>query len=320
MAVVTSIPLTMDHHISDLTTFLVTYNRLRWYRSRSGENGSFEAATAATATAAELRGADEPHGVEGKTLLLLVNGVTEVEITFASTDPVTSAQAAAEIELASGLLNAVDDDGVLVISTAATGTGASIEVLESDAAPYLGLVVGSAVVGLGADTTVAAPNNQLFFTDQNSDEDFWYRVEYRNSATAAVSPQTISFPATRAQGVPKSETIPCYVRLTDMTGYPLVGRKVSLHNGFIPNSVTAANKTWKIFREVLELTTDADGYAETRLLRGLVIDVNLGGTGVTRRIQIPEEGDTIDLFDPSLVAEDEFGIAEPTIDFAIRTS
>lgn len=310
----------MDFHIADLTTALATYNRMRWYRSRTGENGSFEAATAATAQVATLRCDPEPHALEGKELSLRVNGATTVTLTFVSTDPVTSAEAAAEIELATGLLNAVDDDGVLVITTALTGSAASIEVLESDAAPYLGLVVGSAVVGQDADTVIASPTNQYFYTDQNSHEDFYYRVELRHNVNPVISPASIAFPATRAAGVPRSETVPCFVRLTDMTGLPLVGRTVSLYNAFIPNSVTASNKTWRIFREAIDLVTDANGYAETRLLRGLVIDVNLGGTGIVRRIQIPSTGDSIDLFDASLVTEDEFGIQEPTIDWAIRTS
>jgi hypothetical protein len=320
MATVTAIPLTMDYFIADLTTFLVTYNRLRWYRSRGGENGAYEAATAATAQVATLRGDVEPHNIEGKTLLLKVNGTTEVSVTFVSTNPVTTAEAAAEIELASGLINAVDDDGELVITTAATGSGASIEVLESDAAPYLGLVVGDAVIGLDADSTVTSASHQYFYTDQNSDAEFWYKVEFLHATTGDVSELSIPFVATRAQGVPKSETVPCYVRLTDMTGYPLVGQTVSLHNAFIPNSVTSGNKTWKIFRDAIKLTTDDDGYAETRLLRGLVVDVNIGGTGVIRRIQIPTTGTSVDLLDASLSVEDEFGIAEPNIDFAVRTS
>lgn len=317
---VTSTPLQMDYFIADIATALLTFNRARWYRSRSGAAGTFEAATASTAQPATMRGAVEPHGVSGKTLNLRINGSTLVDVTFSDPDPVSTAQAIAEIEAATALLNGVDDAGVLVLETVATGSGASIEVLGGDAAPYLGLIVNGAAIGLDADTTLSAGVHQYFYTDQNSSEDFWYAVELRNSATPALAPLSVAFPASRVQGVPKTEVVPCFVRLTDPTGYPLNGRRINLVNGYVPNKVQAGNFSWAIFRHSVQMTTNEQGYAETRLLKNLVIDVVVEGTGVIRRIQIPSGVDSVDLLDPTLVVEDEFGIAEPDIDFAIRTS
>lgn len=317
---VTSTPLQMDYFIADITSALLTFNRARWYRSRSGLAGTYEAATAATAQPAVMRGDVEPHNVNGKTLNLRVNGSVLVDVTFSDPNPVTTAQVVAEIEGASALLNGIDDSGVLELRTVATGSGASIEVLGGDAAPYLGLIVGGEAIGLDVDTTLSSGVHQYFYTDQNSAESFWYAVELRHSVNPVLAPLSAGFAASRGQGVPKTEVVPCFVRFTGPTGYPLCGRRITLVNGYVPNRVSASNKNWVIFRHSIQLTTDAQGYAETRLLKGLVIDVVVEGTGVIRRIQVPEDADSVDLLDPTLVVEDEFGIAEPNIDWAVRTS
>jgi hypothetical protein len=68
------------------------------------------------------------------------------------------------------------------------------------------------------------------------------------------------------------------------------------------------------------MTTDRDGYAEVRLVRGMEVDFAVDGTNLIRRIQVPTTGDGFDLLDPSLVVSDEFGIQEPKIDFMVRTT
>ncbi len=320
MPVVTSTPLQLDWFVADSVTPAATFNRLRWFRGRSGPQGGFEAATGPTAKAAEMRGDPQPHAAHGRRLHLRVNGAIDVDVTVAAADPVSSAQIASELNTASAALACFDDSGVLVLRTAATGSGSSIEVLpDSDAAPYLGLLP-VAVVGLDADTVFSSATHQYFYTDQNSSEEFYYAVQLLQSAGPQVAPRSQPFAASRVQGVAKALVVPCFVRLTDMNGYPAPGQRVTVYNAFIPNTVVSQNKTWGIYRHVLELETDRNGYAEARILRGCTVDICVDGTGVTRRITIPQSGDSVDLLDPSLVVEDEFGIQEPQIDWAIRTS
>lgn len=321
MPVVTNEPIQISYFVDDITSALVSYNRLRWHRSRTGQNGLYEPMTAAAAAAATLLSPNEsPHQINGKMLSFRVNGVTQVDVTFSDADPVTTAQAAVEIAGATGLVTAADDGGFLRLTTVATGTGASLEILESDAAPYFGWVAGDSAVGVGVDTTLVAGTHEYFFTDQNSDESFWYRVEFRHATTGITTGMGVPFPSNSPVHVPASSTIVCFVRLASMSGVPRVGQRVTFLNAFLPGSVVAQERRWGVFRQYEQMETDRNGYAEIRLLRGITVDISFDGTGFVRKIAIPSTGDRVDLLDPTLVVEDEFGIAEPNIDFAIRTT
>jgi hypothetical protein len=319
MAVVTSKPLTISYFIADIADALATFDRIRWLRSRTGADGLFEEATQPAATAATLIGTlDEPHSVDGKTLNLRVNGSVEYTITFASPDPADNVDVAAEINAVAGATLLADDDGSdhLRLRTLATGTGASIEILDdSDAAPYLGLATDA--VGQGVDTTLVAGTHEYFLTDQNSDAEFWYRVELYHSVTGDLAELSVPFLPT-VPVIPYAETITGYVQLAGLTGKPDVGRKLAVWNVSIPNRNPSA--THGILKQVEEVETNSDGYAEIRLVRGITVDVNIIGTGFTRRIAVPSSGDSFDLLDASLVVSDEFGIQEPDIDYALRTS
>lgn len=318
MPAVTNTPIQHSYFVADIADAVAAYNRLRWWRSRDGQNGLYEAATASSPAAATLLGGDEePHDVDTRTFSFRVNGITRVDVVLSGTD---LASTIASIALATALVVASDDAGRLRLTTVATGSGASIEILDGDANPFLGFSEGDAAVGLDSDLTLVAGTHEYFYTDQNSSEEFWYRVEFLNTATAATTGLGVPFPASRAQGVPKSQTITCYVRLSDMSGAPIQGRRITFHNVFQPNRVAVPGRSWGVFRHYAEMVTDRNGYAEIRLLRGILIDFAVDGTDFVRRIEIPTTGDIVDILDPALVAEDEFGIQEPNIDFAIRTS
>lgn len=323
---VTSIPLTVSYFIRDIAGALVTFNRIQWWRGRSGPDGLFEPITDFAAGAAVLTGADlGPHELFGKTFSFLVNDVTQVDVTFATADPVSTAAAAAEIDAASGLITAADDgNGRVAITTVGTGTGASIEVLESDGALAMGFQTGDFAIGTGTDSTLVAGTHEYFFTDQNSDADYWYKVKLRHDSTLVESELTTAFPANLSQGVPKSETIVAYMRLVDFTGCPINGRKVTLTNTFLPNLVntTVANQQAGVFRGHVTKETDSNGYVEFRILKGIEVDVTVEATSFVRRLTIPDTAgvDLVDLLDPALVTRDEFGIQEQNVDFAIRLS
>lgn len=321
MSTVTNQPIQMSYFVADIATAVVTYDRLRWHRSRTGADGVFEAATAPAPVAAVLVGTgSSPHALNGKTFSFKVDGTTVVDVTFAAVDPVTTAQAVIEINGATAAVIASDADGYLQLTTASTGSAASIEILSSTAASSLGFVVGDGAVGQDTDTTLVAGTHEYFYTDNNSDDSFWYRVEFYNSTTGDTTGTGVAFPANSATHIPKSRTMVAYVRLADMSGMPIEGRRITVANVFLPNLVTSQNLRWGIFRHYVEMVTDGNGYAELRLLRGMQVDVTIEGTNFVRRLTIPSSGDSVDLLDPALAAEDEFGIQDPNIDFAIRLS
>lgn len=320
MTVVTQQPVQLSYFVADLATELLTYNRLRFYRSRTGQNGLYEAATGPAATGAVLEGTHEDaHQLNGKTLSFMVNGVTQVDVLFSDPDPVTTTQVIAAVAAETALVTATDEDGKLRLTTVATGSGASIEILECDAAPYLGFDVEQAAVGLDADLVLASGTHEYLYTDQNSSVDFWYRVELLHSVTAQVKAQSVPFQAGPI-GTPNATRIWCFIRLVDLAGQPLSGRQITLANAFQPNTVTSGSTLWGAFRHYAQMITDSEGYAQVRLLRGMQVDVAVDGTNFIRRLSIPTTGDSVDLLDPSLVVEDEFGIQEPDIDFAVRTT
>lgn len=321
MAVVTNMPIQLSYFVADITTALLTYDRLRWWRSRTGQQGLYEQATAAAATSAVLTGtADTPHAVNGKTLTFTVDGASPFSVTFAGADPVTTATVAGEINAAvAGALVAADDgNGYLQLTSATTGSGSSIEITGGDAAPYLGLAEGDGAVGLDADITLVSGTHQYFYTDQNSGADFWYRVEFFNSSSLVTGGLGVPILANADDAVPVAQTITGYIRLASPTGSPDVGRRIIFANPALPNK--SSDGLWGILKQYVAGETDRNGYAEVRLLRGIQIDFNLVGTGFTRRITVPTTGDSFDLLDPALDVQDEFGIQEPDIDYAIRTT
>jgi len=244
----------------------------------------------------------------------------DVSVTFSDPDPVSSAQAAAEISGATGLLTTSVASGQVVLTGVTTGSNSTIEITGGDAAPYLGWAVGDGAWGLDMDTVLVGGTHEYFYTDYNSAAEYWYRVEFLNSVTLDTSGLGVAFPANRADTVSKSRTIVAFTRLTDLSGYPVVGRRVTISNMFVPNIIADQDKNWGIFRHHVQAASDRNGYVEVRLLRGATVDVSIDGTGFVRRITIPTTGDAVDLLDSSLVVADEFGIMQPNIDFAIRTS
>jgi hypothetical protein len=303
----------------EITNKLLTFDRLRWYRSVTGRNGFYEPATAELPQGATVRFSPISRALTGKVLRLRVNGTAEVTCTFGGPAPVSSADVAAALD-ALPLMEASVVGGAVVLTTTLAGTAASLEVLACDAAPQLGLLVGESAVGLGVDNTLLAGVSEYQFSDHQSSPLAWYTVEFRNSVSALTSPRSITFRSRALNSVPINKLIGCFVRLCDLAGRPLGGRRVILNNTFIPNHVEGDGKSWGIFRQYEEMVTDPNGYAETFLVRGAEVDMTIAGTGFTRRIKVPLLGTIVDLLDPLLDVTDEFGIRSPEIDFAIRTT
>lgn len=321
MAAVTNLLLPLYELLVDPTAAAAAYTHLRWFRSVHGSEGPYEAITGVSAGAAVLVGTNaEPHALNGKVLSLKIDGLTTVDISFAGPDPYSTADAISDIMLQAGSDVAADDDGTgrLRLTSVSVGTAASIEILESDGAIALGFQTGLVALGTSADVALTTAH-QYFFTDSNGSRDYWYRTQLVNNLTSQVASPSAPFPGSEVPVLDYSYSIPAYVRLVDLRGRPIEGRKIIIANVFLPNRVGNAS----IFRHSAMFETDETGYGEIRLLRGSVIDVHVEGTTFTRRVTLPglqDITDIVDLLDPSLSAEDEFGIQEPNIDFAIRTS
>ena len=319
---VTNIRIEQAFVISDVTALMPAFDHLRWFRSTTGPTGQFEPATAAAASPARLYATQTTRALAGTTLRLRTAGVIEVGIDLGP-DPVEMTTIASLLNTAgAGFLTAAAAGPDLVITTTLTGSFATLEILDCTAAPLLGLLPGERSVGLDADNPLFAGEVMYRYTDFQSSPAFYYKTAAIRGFVQA--PMSAPFPSRPVEAVPLENLIGCFVRLCDLQGRPLGGRRVYTHNVFLPNKTTdeTTGRVWGVFRQVEEMVTDANGFAWIFLLRGAVVDVTVSGTGFTRRVALPEASSITrcDLLDPLFSTQDEFGIQRPAIDFAIRTS
>ncbi len=317
MASVTNVQIRQSYVIYNIDDVIALYSRIRWHRAPA-EAGPYEPATAASIAAATLLSSRATvFDVQGLDFTFEVGGI-EVTVSFTGIAALSAADVVSQINAATALVVASPSSGKVLLTTAETGSDASIRVTGGDACPYLGFVVGDTALGKDPDTVLVSGTHEYFFTDYNSDPSYFYKAELLNHLTSSSAGLSIPFASNLATRVPLTETIACFVKISDMRGAPIPNRTITVANvGALNRAQTA---TWGVFRQYDSLTTDANGYAEIRLLRGILVDVTIDGTGFVRRIQIPTTGDIVDLLDEDLVTQDEFGIQKQNIDFAIRMS
>lgn len=303
----------VSYFLEDIDGALVVYDRIRWHKSDT-ETGPYLPATSAAAAVPTLTGSrQEPFDVQGLSLLVKIDNV-DVEIAFTGGSALTAAEVVTQIGLASVLLSASAVGTAVKIDGVQTGTDAALEIVGGDAAAFLGFTVGSFSLGTDADTVLVSDTHEYFLTDYNAQA--WYRIELLHHTSGASTGQGPAFPSPETARTPYSDTIVCTLRLCDMQGAAVPGRRVTFANV----GVNRVNTTWALGRQYFEALTDSNGYLEVRLVRGALIDMSIDSLGVTRRIRVPTTGDAVDLLDPALVTEDEFGIQEQSIPALVRMS
>ena len=303
--------------IPNIAEVLQNFDTLRWWKSRTGPNGSYEAITGDAALPAMLLSSRvEPYFVENTTLQIEQDGVVLYNAVFADPDPTPAAAAAAAVSFAGSIIGGVNA-GRLTIASFTSGLGSSLELKTPDIAQRLGFLSTSAI-GTGEDTPLVPGQHEYILNDPNSDTAFWYKTQYINSSTLVTSPLSAPISADQVRAIDDAQMIWAYVRLASLTGRPDRNRRIVLANFRFPNTdLTGIVGISKLYEE---MTTDVDGYARIRVIRGSTFDINVVGTGLTRRITAPLVGDGFNILDPSLVVDDEYGIHEQGVDFAIRTT
>jgi len=115
-----------------------------------------------------------------------------------------------------------------------------------------------------------------------------------------------------ASGVPGQAGGSCrlFVRLTDMTGKPLVGQTIIFYEP--PNA--------NIEGPSFEMTTNTQGYAELSLAVGKVVEVHFLGTSFMKRIEVPAVAVADLLQVADMEGFDAFTIVRPDPIPAIRRS
>lgn len=304
-------------YVSNLTNVMTLFDQIQVWRSEDGEDGTYFEITADAATTATLIGTEEgPFTLNGKTLKVNINGGSEQTITFVSADPINITDLVSFINglAISGLL-ADDHSGSLCLYTVATGTGATLEITGGTALTELGFEDGDKDNGEDERIDLDSDTSYYEYDDQSGDSENYYKVRYYDSVTFAVSSYGDPVQGDVGSIVPPSDLVKGYSVLAKMNGQPSVGTAVIFYNVFIPP--LTIGDIGIIGREI-RVETDADGYFETMLIKGSIVDVTISGTGIVRRITVPDAD--FNVMSAVAVADDNFQIQVPDIPAAVRRS
>lgn len=312
---VTGTTITLRLFVKDLATVIAAYDTIQVFRSTGDIQGPWSPVAESLSTSsmtATQKG--EPYALNGKTLELKLDNLTELSIPFAGADPYWGAAAIVDINAVLGILGTADMvDGYLRITTVSDGAAASIQINGGDAYANLGFQEDSYGLGVDAGIPLVIGVPDYTYDDPNGSEDYWYRFRYYNSVSGAHSPYCAPFPALPIYKLPSSSLITGTARLVDISGRALPNQRVIVWNLYEP-SITGL---YGVFGTQVTAITDNDGFCELSLIRGSLVQVVFEGTSVRRRIRVPTTGSEFDLLDESL-ADDEFGIQYPTLRIAER--
>lgn len=296
---------TLRLFVADIAGILALYDRIQVFRSTGDETGPWEQIAGVLASATVLGDEKtEPFALHGKTVDVKINNVTTVTATFAGADPYSLASALVNLNVALAALGTATADGTSVrMTTTASGTGASVEVVDGDAIFSLGFQDDDYGIGVDVAITLAVGVQDYTYLDYNGSQDYWYRIRYWNSATLAVGEYGIPFPASPIWKLPGTDIITGYANMADLHGRALSHQVVTVYNVYEPS----IRSGFGILGTEVRATADDEGHIEVSLVRGSLVEVAFTGTPVRRRIRVPTTGTSFDLLDATL-ADDEFGI------------
>jgi len=310
--------ITLQIYIPEIDTVIQDFDRIQVQRSKSGDPyEDAEFLTAATNEPPVVVGTEEGRfmGLSGKKLLLKVNdGVLQV-LTFVTADPIHIDKVVLEINATLTGLVADSDGGKLRLTGNALGTGGSIEIIGGTSLTILGLEVG-VTQGREERIPLVAGTSEYDFVDLSGEASYWYRSRVYDAVTWAFGRWSDWLQGSIGAIVPVGDLIVGQIKMIDMDGSSLAGKRVTLVNIYSPLIVDG----YFTGGRSKQIETNSVGLAETTLVRGMRIDVIVEGTSIIRRITVPSTGTTFDLLDESLVEDDPFQIQVPDLPSAVRRS
>lgn len=279
--------------------FVGLFDSIEVWRSRGVEGGPYEELTGDLWRGARLPrvGLNPPEAPEtgptvnvvGLKLEFLLNEKTTVAITFTGSDPLTFSQAAAQITTQSlGRLRAwVDENVKLVVETAEPGTSATLRVIASDVASFLGLPTTAPddfAFGTEARLQLLGGVNSYNFSDKAGARTYFYKTRFRNRFSNTASEFSATYSAL-AVGVDSASIVLGYLELIGLDGKPLEGIEVALRSPFVGQLVSGK----LVAGQDLMRKTDADGYVEFTLARGQTYTLSISGTNIAKEINTPTD-------------------------------
>lgn len=318
--------------------FVGIYDQLEIWRSIDTQDGPYEELTAIELSQPKIpKDAEDPPDepvlgylkyLSGKELLFAVHG-EELLVSISGTDPLHYGDVAAQVNAAYGTeVHAyVDAYGIFVLKSLAYGAGASIEILESDAAVLLGLPIArpnSLAYGKEARINLIETQIRYGFTDLSGSSSYFYKVRFRNKTIEVISEFSQSFSGSSKVGIDPSNLILGYMNLVQGNGKPMVNREVLIYTEFngvvIGTSDVGGGKVLAGDDQVYK--TDENGRVELTLIRGQKMSVAVPGTSIYRTFTVPTDPslESFNLLDPLIADEDVFKARVPQIITAERRS
>ena len=300
--------------VDDPDAILVNFDKITVFKSTTGNSGDYYEILESVAAAASLLGSkQELFDVSGKEFKFEVDG-TEYTMTFGAVS--TAVDVAADIVLQTGQV-ATADSGKIRITSGTTGLASTVEITEStEGGVAIGMYLGDHDVGEGQWIDVVSGTKLYILDDPHSANDYWYKVRYVNSTTLVTSDFLAPFMPRPSGSIDPSEIIYGVGYIADTEGNPVADKAIVVYNKFIPNVVDGKlvdgpqTKTYY---------TDEQGLVAIPLVKGISIAIGVEDTKLRRDIEVPDTGDSFDLFDQSLL-DDRLGIAYYPIIDAERTT
>ncbi len=283
-------------HVDEPQSISALYDRIQVYRSpdEDGDPNPFVIITSAPdPSPAIIDGTVEgPWNLNGQSLTLELNGGLPVTVTFTESNPVL-------LRTVLDKLNAIyptfapvlaseipTDTGKVRLTSPVTGTQ-SILKLSGTAATTLGLSTAR-TNGKNASLLLSPNTENYLFRDYDGQSTLWYKTRYLNIDTGAVSELSEPFQAGAGTGLSGSAVVTGSVDLADLTGAPIVGRRVIV----VPVSsqvVADGGHNYAILPSVdrVVVYTDNNGHATVSLVKGQRVKVFLEGTTFQREFVVP---------------------------------
>lgn len=303
--------------------WLPLYDRLEVWRSILGEGGPYEELSAYSWVEPFISCVPGAQvNIVGKELDLLLNEHMALAIKFTGTDPLTITQISTQIGVqGAGLVTSSVNPitGTLSIHSLQAGGLGSLRIVGGDAAAILGLPLtepDSLKYGQDPRVPLALGQSVYSFTDYWSLDSYYYKTRFSNHLNGAKSAFSEPTAATARLGVDPAKVAIGFVQLLQPDGRPASTQEVMIFNTY--NSTRIDGGT--IVGGPKRLLTDASGYVEFPLLRGLVFDVSVVGTSYVRKVTVPVDPTVLkfDCFDPKYGEDDNFSVQNADIPYAQR--
>jgi hypothetical protein len=196
----------------------------------------------------------------------------------------------------------------------------AVRAVSSDGAALLGLSTESPDdVSFGTESKVPLMQGvQVYsFRDFFGQGTYHYKIRFYNIFDQTVSEFTQPIMGHGAPiGIDPNNLVIGYVRLVELNGRVKKNQEVIVHNAYLGETVD----NYTIAGSSLSALTDALGYVEFTLIRGVSFDVSIPGTALMRRIIAPTDTSIkkFDLLSPEYGNNDVFNSHRLEVVYAER--